>query len=51
VIIPTQGHESLPDCVYEISRAYFDAPDRAPDMTCVPSIPLLRFVTDGGSMR
>jgi pimeloyl-ACP methyl ester carboxylesterase len=51
VIIPTQGHESLPDCVYEISRAYFDAPDRAPDMTCVPSIPLLRVVTDGGSMR
>jgi pimeloyl-ACP methyl ester carboxylesterase len=48
VIIPTQGHDApQPDCVYEISRAFFDAPQRAPDMTCVPSIPLLRFVTDG----
>jgi pimeloyl-ACP methyl ester carboxylesterase len=48
VIIPTQGHDApQPDCVYEISRAFFDAPERAPDMTCVASIPLLRFVTDG----
>jgi pimeloyl-ACP methyl ester carboxylesterase len=48
VIIPTQGHDGpQPDCVYDISRAFFDAPERAPDMTCVPSIPLLRFITDG----
>jgi pimeloyl-ACP methyl ester carboxylesterase len=48
VIIPTQGHDApQPDCVYEISRAFFDAPERAPDMTCVASIPLLRFVTGG----
>lgn len=47
VIIPWQGHERLPDCILAISHAFFDAPDRAPDTTCVRSIPPVRFVTGG----
>jgi pimeloyl-ACP methyl ester carboxylesterase len=47
VIAPGYGHERPPDCIFAISRAFLDAPDRALDTTCVASIPPLRFFTGG----
>jgi pimeloyl-ACP methyl ester carboxylesterase len=45
VIIPWYGHERPPDCSFRITRAFFDAPDDAPDLTCMDSIPPIEFVT------
>jgi pimeloyl-ACP methyl ester carboxylesterase len=45
LILPWYGHERPPDCSLRISRDFFDAPDDAPDTTCVDSIPPIEFVT------
>jgi pimeloyl-ACP methyl ester carboxylesterase len=45
LILPWYGHERPPDCSFRISRHFFDAPDDAPDTTCVDSIPPIEFVT------
>lgn len=51
VIIPWYGHERPPDCSFRITRAFFDAPDDVPDVTCMDSIPPVQFVTGVAASR
>jgi pimeloyl-ACP methyl ester carboxylesterase len=51
VIVPGYGHERPPDCIFAISRAFLDAPERAPDTSCVASIAPLRFFTGSAPRR
>jgi pimeloyl-ACP methyl ester carboxylesterase len=46
VEMPWTGHSRPPDCAIRITRDFFDAPDRAPDATCMGSVPPVRFVAD-----
>lgn len=44
VITPWHGHERQPDCSMRIASRFFDAPDRAPNLACMDSIPPLEFI-------
>jgi pimeloyl-ACP methyl ester carboxylesterase len=46
LIVPGHGHERPPDCVFRISRQFFEAPDQRPDTACLDSIPPVAFVTN-----
>jgi pimeloyl-ACP methyl ester carboxylesterase len=45
VIVPWYGHEAPSDCVKQIMRDFFDAPEQALDTACLASIPPIPFVT------
>jgi pimeloyl-ACP methyl ester carboxylesterase len=45
VIVPWYGHEAPSDCVKQIMRDFFDAPEQAPDTACLASIAPIPFVT------
>ncbi len=45
VIVPWYGHEAPSDCAMQITRDFIDAPERAPDTTCLASVPPIDFVT------
>ncbi len=51
VILPWEGHMWTTACAPRIATAFFEAPERAPDTTCVDSIPPLEFVTVAGPSR
>jgi pimeloyl-ACP methyl ester carboxylesterase len=40
------GHDWPPDCVFRISRQFFETPDQRPDTACLDSIPPVAFVTN-----
>ncbi|HEX6308548.1 MAG TPA: alpha/beta fold hydrolase [Longimicrobiales bacterium] len=45
LILPWEGHMWTAACAPHIATAFFEAPERVPDTTCVNSIPPLKFVT------
>jgi pimeloyl-ACP methyl ester carboxylesterase len=46
IIGPGHGHGWPPDCIFRISRQFFEAPDQRPDLACLDSIPPVEFVTN-----
>jgi pimeloyl-ACP methyl ester carboxylesterase len=46
IIVPGHGHERPPDCIFQISHQFFEAPDQRPDLACLESIPPVAFVTN-----
>lgn len=45
VVLPWSGHQRLPDCAFRLTDEFIQAPERAPDTSCVDSIPPIRFAS------
>lgn len=51
LILPWEGHTWTAACAPHMAAAFFEAPERAIDTTCLDSIPPLEFVTVPGGNR